>query len=287
KAYPILGYSLTENFDPDKMGDATRQLLKLYAMHIENVRYDSTVPEKAIAAWQDIPTFIASALKSHYEATDPYLTTDEIMAELAYTAGTYDAPASTSEFYYPDQWESLIDDELALKGTVPLGLISSQGIYPVAVHGRRGDYYRMRLDGPNRQLWRLLPTEILSAGEMAVFGNPPRLTDEEIEDIPFEFYDSFIAATRHEYERDRSAIEESLVVREPAVRWHGLGHYTITLPEQARMVRVYSLDGSQVYGEKFRETNQATFDISSLPTGFYFAVVWGESGKPYGIKLFR
>jgi len=287
KAFPILGYSLTEHFDPEQMGDATRELLRMYAMHIENVRYDSEVPDLAIAAWQNLPEYINSMLTAPYKASDPPITMDEAIEELAYTADSYDAPASTSGFYSPSQWEDLISEELGRKSYVSVGLVSDKRIIPAIIHGRRGDYYRMRLDGPNRQLWRLLPTEIISMGEMAVFGNPPLLAEETAEDTPFEFYDSFITETRKEYEADRASIEEHLVVREPQVSWHGLGHYTVVLPEQVLMVRVYSLDGSQVFGDKFRDTNVANINISTLPTGFYFAVFWGASGKPYGIKLFR
>lgn len=287
KAFPILGYSLTENFDPSNIGEETTELLRLYASHIENIRYDSSIPEQAIAAWGDIPEYINGILTAEYDATDPSLSRDEAMTELAWTATSPDAEASASGFYSPDQWEDMVGAELAAKRSVPLGLITEDAIYPVILHGRKGDYYRMRLDGPNRQLWRLLPTEIISIGEMAVFGNPPKMPEIEVEDFPFEFYDSFMAANKAEYEADRASIEDALVIREPYVKWNGLGHYTVTLPENVSSVRVYALDGSQVFAEKFRDTNVANLYLSKLPTGFYFAVFLGESGMPYDIKLFR
>ena len=64
KTFPILGYSLKENFDPETMGDAGRALLAGYAREIEMIRYDSRVPEQAIAAWTDFPAYVASLLEA-------------------------------------------------------------------------------------------------------------------------------------------------------------------------------------------------------------------------------
>ena len=52
-------------------------------------------------------------------------------------------------------------------------------------------------------------------------------------------------------------------------------------------MRLYSLDGSQVQYEKFRDTSVASVNLSGQPVGFYFAVFFGKSGKPYSVKLFR
>lgn len=52
KAFPILGYNLKENFDPDKLSSSTKDLLRLYAIHIENIRYDSSATEDAVRAWE-------------------------------------------------------------------------------------------------------------------------------------------------------------------------------------------------------------------------------------------
>ena len=287
KAYPILGYSLTDNFNPEETGDVTRNLLRMYASHIENVRYDSSIPYEAIDAWTDIPGHIASVLAAEYDATDPVISREDAMVELAYVASTPDAEASTSAFHNPLQWKEMIDMELAEKRTVPIALIGEDEIFPVLLHGRKGDFYRMNLDGANRQLWRLLPTEIISQGEMAVFGNPPVIPEEIYEEKPFTFYNDFLALTRSEQEQQQAAIENSMIVTEPVVRWHGSGHFTVVLPEDALSLRVYNLAGQEVCSEKYRETNQAHIDLTQLPTGFYFAVVFGESGKPFGIKLFR
>ena len=39
--------------------------------------------------------------------------------------------------------------------------------------------------------------------------------------------------------------------------------------------------------EKFRDTSVASVNLSGQPVGFYFAVFFGKSGKPYSVKLFR
>lgn len=287
KAFPILGYSLTENFDVDTRGEATEALLRMYAHHIENIRYDSTIPDRAIYAWQHIPEHIYSILNAEYKATDSGISREEAMAELAHTAELSDADASASAFYSPDQWEAMINDELHSRGYLPLGLITGDKIWPTVVHGNRGDYYRLTLDGANRQLWRLMPTEIISAGEIAAFGTPPVINVEETEETPFLFYESFIAANADAYERDRASIENALVLTKPVVSWHGLGHYTVSLPENVMSMRVLGLNGTIFMSEKFRDTNQAHLNLTQLPTGFYFAVLFGESGKPYSVKLFR
>lgn len=287
KAFPILGYSLTESFDPEHIGESTTALLKLYASHIENIRYDSQVPVEAIAAWQNIPEYIYAILTASYDATYADYTVEEALARLEAVADSEDADASASVLYSPDQWIELVETERRSAKTLPLGIVSPEGITPMILYGRKGDYFRLSLDGPNNQFWRLLPTEIISGGEMAVFGNPPIIEEEIAEERPFEFYDSFIAETRREREADRSSIEEALVVREPRVCWHGLGHYSVTLPEEVESVTVYSLDGAKVFADKFRDTTVANFNLSELPSGFYFAVMAGRSGTLYSIKLFR
>ena len=71
KAYPILGYSLKDKFDPDGIGETELALLKSYASEIELVRYDSQPVESAVKAWQDYAGYVDSIIKAKYEATDP------------------------------------------------------------------------------------------------------------------------------------------------------------------------------------------------------------------------
>lgn len=287
KAFPILGYSLTDSFSPDTMGEKLKSLLTMYARHIENVRYDSSVPYEAMEAWQNIPQYIDGLLKAPYSATDPRTTPEDAMSELAMVASGNNAAGSASATYTPDQWTALIDGELLSKPDVPLGIVGDKGMYAAIVYGRKGDMYRIELDGRDKSLWRLMPTETLSAGQIAVFGNPPAVADTVIEEEPFSFYDSFVAEVQAEERARRSKIENSVIATDPIVQWHGSGHYSVTLPEEVATMRVYSLDGQLVQRDAFRETNVANVELTQNPTGFYFAVFFGVSGKPYAVKLFR
>lgn len=287
KAFPILAYSLTDTFSPDNMGEKQKAMLKLYARHIENVRYDSQIPYEAIEAWRDIPMYINELLTARYSATDPRTSPRDALAELVAIAEGADAAGSASATYSPDQWMRMVDDELAARPDVPLGIVTDDGMVAAVVYGRKGDYYRIEFDGRDKSLWRLMPTEILSAGQLAVFGNPPVVADTVAEEEPFTFWRSFRNQVEDEEKAYRASIEKSILREDPIVVWHGSGHYTVTLPEQVMSMRVYGLDGSMVQRDTFRETNAASIDLTRNPTGFYFAVFFGESGKAYPVKLFR
>ncbi|MBD5298707.1 MAG: hypothetical protein HDS22_01905 [Bacteroides sp.] len=64
KAMPVLGYSLKGAFSPDNLDEETKTLLTEYAKDIEYIRYDSRIPEEAIAAWTGIPDYIHNLLFS-------------------------------------------------------------------------------------------------------------------------------------------------------------------------------------------------------------------------------
>lgn len=76
KAYPILGYSRSTRFDKNRMTDEERALLTKYAHEIELIRYDSRIPERAVAAWQNLPLHINKALSNPYD-TPEYEALDE------------------------------------------------------------------------------------------------------------------------------------------------------------------------------------------------------------------
>ena len=67
KAYPILGYSLKRKFDRETLTDDENNILKKYAREIEIVRYDARIPEKALAAWQNLQGYIAEILATPYD----------------------------------------------------------------------------------------------------------------------------------------------------------------------------------------------------------------------------
>lgn len=76
KAYPILGYSLKRKFDREKLTEEEKNILKKYAREIEIVRYDARIPEKALAAWQNLQGYIAEILANPYKG-DEYATLSE------------------------------------------------------------------------------------------------------------------------------------------------------------------------------------------------------------------
>ena len=71
KAYPVLAYSRNNFFDRSRLGKEETDLLKRFAKEIELVRYDSRSPEKAMAAWQNLPGYIYGVVNNPY-ATDEF-----------------------------------------------------------------------------------------------------------------------------------------------------------------------------------------------------------------------
>lgn len=287
KAYPILGYSLTENFNPNNIGPVEKELLRLYAIHIENIRYDSSIPYEAEQAWTNIPLHIASILDAQYQATDPVTSKEEAADNLEVILEMDDPYSFASSSYEPSQWLHSIDLELASQPDVVIGLIKGEELLPAIVYGHKGPFYRIDLDGRNNALWRLLPTEILSKGQVATLGSPTAKPAEEPLEEPHSFYEAFIAETNREQEARQTALEQALTISEPKIQWHGGGHFTVSLPEELNDMRLYSLDGTQVQQEKFRDTNVGSINLTGQPTGFYFAVFFGKSGTPYSFKIFR
>ncbi len=288
KTFPILAYSLKDSFDPNAISANRKQLLKLYARHIENIRYDSSVPYEAIEAWSDIPGYINGVLNAKYVATDPTITLEESLDDLYRVSNYRDAYLSTSEFYSSSQWQDLVDDALRTSSQLPIGIITEDDILPMVVYGQKGDMYRLLIDDRDGSLWRLLPSEILSKGWVAAFKD--KSVDAEAvepQEEPFSFYESFMAENRAAEKARLAAIENISVITEPQVTWHGGGHFTVALPEEVTAMRVFNLAGALVQRNTFRDTNVAVVDLTQNPTGFYFAVFFGASGKPYSVKVFR
>ncbi len=64
KAFPILAYSLNENFDKDKMTPMVRSILTDFSRDIEMIRYDSRIPSDAIEQWETYPEVVFDMLKN-------------------------------------------------------------------------------------------------------------------------------------------------------------------------------------------------------------------------------
>lgn len=287
KTFPILGYSLKENFDPNKLGAKEEALLREYARDIEYIRYDSAIPEEAIKAWTDLPTHIDMILNAPYQATDPTFSMEEASEMLSRIEESGREDEYSSDMFTPAQWKDMIDEELTRSGSVALGIIGERTTQPVIVHGRKGDFYRLELDNRNQSLMRLMASEILSAGQLAYLANPLPLPATTEEEPPFAFYDSFIAETRASEDARAAMLEDIINPTEPLFKTIGAGRYEIEFPENISLARVYTLQGNMIERYKFKDTSTGHIDISGHPNGIYIAIFNGESGQPYGFKIVR
>ena len=285
KAYPILGYSLTENFNPENIEGSLKAILTRYALDIEAIRYDDRVPEDAIEKWNDIQGYIGAILNDVYDATDPPALED--VAEIVNnyeTTGRLDE--LSSDLFYPDQWNSFVEQSLNEKGNVAVGFILGNNLEPVDIHGRKGEYYRMFWGKENDWLLRLMATEYLSYGQVADFDVMPEEIEEEPEE-PFMLYSEMLASSANDMEQRRRQLEEKLLPTSPVVHTTGGGHYEIDIPEKVYMSRIYNLSGAIMGMRTHASENRAVINLEGLPYGFYIVVINGESGKPYEFKLSR
>ncbi len=287
KAMPILGYSLKSSFDPDAMGESTKALLGEYARDIEMIRYDSRVPEEAIAAWTDYRAYVASMLSARYDATDPAFSMADAGERVRNIETSGRMEDFSSDIFTPEQWREEINAELRANKSVALGIFGGKGVEAAIIHGRKGDYYRMELDSRNDWLMRLMATEYLSEGQIADRGEVAEIVDEDEEERPFSLYEDFLAGVAREEDERQRMLDERLIPTEPAVRVIGGGHFEIQLPERVELARVYNLGGSMVRRQTFKNTDTAVISLEGNPYGFYFVLLNGESGKPYGVKLYR
>ena len=287
KAYPILGFSLKDNFDPDKLGTTEKELLRSYAQEIEYIRYDSQPVDNAEWAWQHYPEYVKGILTARYEATDPTINLKET-EHLTQDAIDSDN-AIYSDLYTPEQWRDMILDELKIKESVPLTLVSNRQLYPIVVYGHQGDYFRLEMDKRNSWLMRLNATDIVSGNMISVVVNPIELDYDFMEEIPFEEHDKFMeeVETIEANRKSVSSIDLPIFEEEPMIVANGGGHYRIIMPEDVTLAMIYNLSGAMVRRYTFGRSSAVNIDISAEPSGFYFITLIGESGKPYGLKLYR
>lgn len=287
KAYPILGFSLKDSFDPEKLGEAEKALLTSYAMEIEMVRYDTQPVEGAIKAWGDYGTYVHNILTSRYIATDPVISVEE--AYKAIDNAMERDEAIYSDIYTPSQWREMITDEVNLKLSAPVAFFMNRDIYPGVVYGYQGDYFRIEMSQRNSWLMRLNATEVIPSNMVSVVFNPIQLPLEFDEEIPFADHDLFLAEVEDiETKRnEKSSIDIPMIEDEPFIKANGGGSFEIFLPENITMARVYNLAGALLRQSTYNDTQKAFIDLSSEPSGFYFVNIIGESGRPYGLKLYR
>ena len=294
KTFPILAYSLQSNFDPEALSESEKGWLKSYAFDIEMIRYDSRVPEEAITAWTNYPEYLAALLDAPESVASPQMSEadaasslDEILyAEDDSRDGEYSA------FYTPAQWQDMIDDQLAREGNVALGYVdTAHRLTPGVVYGKKGDYYRIAFDRRNDWMVRLLPAEYLGERMVALIGEPRYKSPSEEEDPAFAFYDSYADEMRRNAFPSTSGIEDgamALISDTPIVRNIGGGHFEVMLPENARLAMLYNINGSHIGRNTYDGRSPiAHLNIEGESGGFYFAVIFGESGRPYSVKLYR
>lgn len=287
KAFPILGFSLKDSFDPNAIGETELALLRSYAREIELIRYDSSPVFESEMAWINYPEYVSGVLTASYVATDPKISVAE--ADKIVEGAEIREDAVYSDLYTPLQWQDMITDELKLKASVPLVLVEGIKSYPMVVYGRQGDYFRLEMSDRNNWLMRLNATEIISSNMISAVVNPLELPLEIEEDPPFEDFDEFIVEVS-EIETNRtkqSSIDRIETGTSPIIHPLGGGHYEISLPEEGTTAITYNLSGAIVSRLTFNDSNVIFVDISPEPRGFYFATVVGKSGRTYGFKLVR
>lgn len=285
KTYPIMAYSLKDNFSPDNLGETETAMLRNYATDIEYIRYDSRVPEEAIKAWGDFDNYVNKMLAERYEATTPTISEDDAVDTLNMLWTTDAGLDSYADLYTPQQWQDMVDNELRLNGSAALGYIDSKGLHPATVYGKKGDYYRIRLDGCNNWFARLMASELLSDRQLLSTLSPTYKAPLPTEEAPFAFYDEFTRSL--ESERQRADEMQLLANAKPIVKAIGGGHYDIVLPEDVSLAMIYNLNGSHIGRRTYKSTNVAHIDIEAEPTGFYFVFILAESGNTYGLKITR
>lgn len=287
KAYPILGFSLKENFDPETLGETETALLKSYALEIEFVRYDSEPIEETVKAWQEYDSYVFNLLHAPYIATDPDITVAE--TEIAIENAIEKETAIYSDIYTPEQWEDLIKDELKVRISVPMALIGDNRIYPMTVYGLQGNYFRIEMDRRNGWLMRLNATDVISANMVTTLTTYVEEEEPAEEEPAFAVHDEFLDEVASiEAKRGSEPMTDGISIsEEPSIRAHGGAHYEITLPENGALALVYNISGSLLNRIKTGDTQKVNIDISAEPSGFYFVTVIGESGEPYGFKMVR
>lgn len=140
-----------------------------------------------------------------------------------------------------------------------------------------------------RNGWVIMPTavefDIYNPDDYRDYTLDDVLADEE--DVPFKFYEDFLAEIASEDATRAAALDEIISPTKPVVTTLGGAHYSIYFPENIKMSRVYNMMGSKMMEKYYGDTNVMNLDFSSLPQGLYVLVALCDDGKVYGLKLYR
>ncbi len=289
KAFPILGFSLNGSFNPDKLSSEEKGWLESYAKDIELIRYDSRVPLEAEEAWVNFGDHVEKLFNAH--SVDVDITTsieqDRDALSSILTSDNDTENGNFSILYTPRDWKDMIDLELKNHKSIPMGYVNwNKDLVSANVYGKKGDYYQMRFDKKNDWWLRMTATEHLSDRFIANFNPVPEIKDDIEEESPFEFIE-YIMADHASSETAIREKENTPEIVEAQIKGLGGGHFEIMLPENAKLAMLYSLTGQHIGRRTYKDSPVAFIDIEAQPTGFYFVILYGESGKPYGFKLYR
>lgn len=286
KAFPILGYSLKDSFDPEIMGETEKALLASYAREIELVRYDSDNVPQAERAWIDYPRYVKEILSSRYNATDPIISVNEADQIMEYAIE--DDSAIFSDIYTPDQWREMITDELSVKMSVPLWIINGENVMPAVVYGWQNYYFRIEMTRRNSWLMRLNATENIPSNMVSAVMRPIPVMEKIIEETPFAELDIFTQDLNDsETKRRNLAHTDITIMGSPRLTPLGGSHYEIVLPENIQMVRIYDLGGAMVRRFYISGSPTAYIDLSAETPGFYIINAIDKVGQPYSFKVYR
>lgn len=285
KAYPILAYSRKDRFEEKDVKGALKALLTQYALDIERVRYDSTIPVNAIEAWNYFPQYLGRLLDSPYNATDPAMTIAEARETLDGILESDDWETMCSDIYTTSQWLDAVNSDLQAKGSLPLGLFDGERMVPVIVHGRRAEMYRVELDRRNDWMVRLNATEVLTPLQVADFANKKTAEPENTEPEPFQELDDILAMSRARWTGPQ--IEDLASTSSPVVTVNGGGHFTVTLPRPAVAMQLYAVDGRMVDMRSYPGNKSVVIDLDREAPGFYVANFITDNGQRFGVKLFK
>ncbi len=285
KVFPVLGFNLTDNFDEGILSDGEKELLRNYALDIEEIRYDSNVPERAILAWQDYEDYITHLLRADEHISETPLSRAEAEERLVNLWTTEAGLNSYADLYTPEQWQAMVDEELGKSGSVAVGYIFGDRLFPAVISGKKGDYYRINTDKNSTSFMRLMAGEISGDRQLLATDSPAYKSPEIEEEAPFAFYDEFVRSV--ENEKRQEAERRIEIENKPVIKDIGGGHFDVLLPEDITLALLYNVGGNHIGRRTYKGTNMANINIESEPNGFYFALIIGESGKPYGIKLYR
>lgn len=167
-----------------------------------------------------------------------------------------------------------------------------QNPYGTVEYRRLTDEARESLEELDRRnSWIVMPTavefDLYNPEQYRDYNLGDVLGDEAIEEVPFSFYEDFIRGIEEKERARAAAYDKILIPTDPIVRYHGAGAYSIQLPDEARLMRVYAVSGAMTRELKFKDSNVMNFDLTGMPSGYYIVLAMTVGGDIYAFKVHR